>query len=59
MNRDIISIQQVAQAIRFVRGERILLDFDLARLYAVTTKLRRATGFHVRERAALYRTGER
>jgi hypothetical protein len=37
MNKGIIPIQQVAQAIRFLRGERVLLDFDLARLYRVTT----------------------
>jgi hypothetical protein len=34
MTKDIIPIQQV---IRFVREERVLLDFDLARLYGVTT----------------------
>jgi hypothetical protein len=32
MKKEIIPVQRVAQAIRFVRGERILLDFDLARL---------------------------
>jgi hypothetical protein len=37
MTKDIIPIQQVALAIRFVREERVLLDFDLARLYGVTT----------------------
>ena len=37
MKKGIIPVQQVAQAIRFVRGERILLDFDLAQLYGVTT----------------------
>ena len=37
MSKDIIPIQQVAKAIRFVREERVLLDFDLARLYGVTT----------------------
>jgi hypothetical protein len=37
MNKGIIPIQQVAQVIRFLRGERVLLDFDLARLYGVTT----------------------
>jgi hypothetical protein len=37
MTKDIIPIQHVAQAIRFVREERVLLDFDLARLYGVTT----------------------
>ena len=36
MNKEIIPIQQVAQAIRFLRGERVLLDFDLAQLYGVT-----------------------
>jgi hypothetical protein len=30
MTKDIISIQQVAEAILFVREERVLLDFDLA-----------------------------
>jgi len=43
MTKDIIPTQQVAQAIRFVREERGLLDFDLARLYGVTTgKLNKA-----------------
>jgi hypothetical protein len=37
MKKEIIPVQQVAQAIRFVRGERILLDFDPAQLYCVTT----------------------
>src|SRR6266571_903623 len=37
MTKDIIPTQQVAQAIRFVREERVLLDFDLARLYGVST----------------------
>ena len=36
MKKEIIPVQQVAQAIRFVRGERILLDFDPAQLYGVT-----------------------
>jgi hypothetical protein len=38
MKKEIIPVQQVAQAIRFVRGERVLLDFDLARLHGVTTR---------------------
>ena len=37
MTKDIIPIQNVAQAIRFVREERVLFDFDLARLSGVTT----------------------
>jgi hypothetical protein len=37
MKKEIIPIQQIAQAIRWVRGEKVLLDFDLAALYGVTT----------------------
>jgi hypothetical protein len=38
MTKEIISIQEVAQAIRSFRGEKVLLDFDLAALYGVPTK---------------------
>ncbi len=38
MGKEIIPIQQVARAIRSVRGEKVLLDFDLAALYGVATK---------------------
>jgi ORF6N domain len=37
MSREIIPIQRIAQAIRFLRGEKVLLDSDLAQLYGVTT----------------------
>ena len=37
MKKEIIPIQQITQAIRWVRGEKVLLDFDLAALYGVTT----------------------
>ncbi len=37
MNKEIISTQQIAQIIRVIRGEKVLLDFDLAPLYGVTT----------------------
>ena len=38
MSKEIIPIQQVARAIRSVRREKVLLDFDLAALYGVATK---------------------
>jgi DNA-binding PadR family transcriptional regulator len=37
MSKEIIPIQHIAQAIRFLRGEKVLLDSDLAELYGVTT----------------------
>ena len=37
MSKEIIPIQQIAQIIRVIRGEKALLDFDLAPLYGVTT----------------------
>jgi len=38
MKKEIIPIQQITQAVRWVRGEKVLLDFDLAALYGVPTK---------------------
>ena len=38
MSKEIISIERVAQSIRWIRGQKVLLDFDLAALYDVTTK---------------------
>ena len=37
MNKEIIPIERIAQRIRRFRGEKVLLDFDLAALYRVTT----------------------
>src|SRR3981081_948380 len=37
MTNEIIVIRQVAKVIRVIRGEKVLLDFDLAPLYGVTT----------------------
>lgn len=37
MSKGIIPIRRVVQAIRFWRGEKVLLDSDLAELYGVTT----------------------
>src|SRR5439155_27243033 len=35
---DLLSVQQVEQAILFIRGQRVMLDADLAQLYGVSTK---------------------
>ena len=37
MSKEIIPIEQIAQTINFVRGQRVLLDSDLANLYGVST----------------------
>jgi hypothetical protein len=38
MNKKLIPVQQIAKAIHWVRGEKVLLDFDLATPYGVSTK---------------------
>ena len=37
MNKEIVSAEQIALRIRLLRGQKVLLDSDLARLYGVTT----------------------
>ena len=37
MSRQAVAIQQIAQIIRVIRSEKVLLDVDLAPLYGVTT----------------------
>jgi len=37
MGKAIIPAERVAQSIRWVRGQKVLLDSDLAVLYGVTT----------------------
>ncbi|HME88840.1 MAG TPA: ORF6N domain-containing protein [Chthoniobacterales bacterium] len=37
MNKGIIPVRRVAQSIYLFRGQKVILDFDLARLYGVTT----------------------
>jgi ORF6N domain len=37
MSKAIISIERIAAAISVARGQKVMLDFDLARLYGVTT----------------------
>jgi hypothetical protein len=39
MRKEIIPVSRVAQAIRVLRGERVLLDSDLALLYGVETRV--------------------
>jgi len=37
MSKEIIPVERVAQSIRWIRGQKVLLDSDLAALYGVTT----------------------
>jgi ORF6N domain-containing protein len=37
MSKEIIPIERVVQSIRWIRGQKLLLDSDLAALYGVTT----------------------
>jgi hypothetical protein len=37
MSRETIQLHRIAQAIWVLRGEKVLLDSDLAQLYSVTT----------------------
>src|SRR4030095_9483328 len=39
MSKDIIPVEGIAQAIRVLRGEKVLLDSDLAFLYGVQTRV--------------------
>jgi ORF6N domain len=37
MSKEIIPMTQIAQAIQLIRGQKVMLDFDLAALYGVST----------------------
>jgi hypothetical protein len=37
MGKEVISIERIARAILVIRGEKVMLDSDLAALYGVTT----------------------
>jgi hypothetical protein len=39
MSKEIIPAEQIARRIRHFRGEKVLLDFDLAALYGVETRV--------------------
>src|SRR5580765_6390874 len=38
MSKEIIPIERLVQSIRWIRGQKVLFDFDLAALYSVQTK---------------------
>src|SRR6266513_951443 len=38
MSKEVISAEQILRRIYYFRGEKVLLDFDLATLYGVATK---------------------
>jgi len=38
MTKEITSLERVVQSIRWIRGQKVLFDFDLAALYGVQTK---------------------
>jgi hypothetical protein len=39
MRKEIVMVGQIARRIRYVRGEKVMLDLDLAALYGVATKV--------------------
>jgi hypothetical protein len=39
MSKKIVTVEQIARRICYVRGEKVLLDIDLAALYGVATKV--------------------
>ncbi len=39
MNKEIVPIERIAGSIYLLRGQKVLLDFDLAALYGVATKV--------------------
>ena len=44
MSKDIIPVELLARTILVLRGQKVLLDADLARLYGVTTKVSESGG---------------
>jgi ORF6N domain-containing protein len=39
MSKQMIPVEQIAQLIYLIRGQKVMLDFDLAALYGVATKV--------------------
>ena len=37
MSKEIVPIERIAESIRWIRGQKVLFDSDLAALYGVTT----------------------
>jgi hypothetical protein len=50
MSKEIIPIERVVQSIRWIRGQKVLLDSDLALLYGVATKVLNQAAKRNRER---------
>lgn len=50
MSKQIIRIEQIARSIHFVRGQKVMLDSDLASLYGVETKVLNQTVKRNRDR---------
>jgi hypothetical protein len=38
MSRDVISLRQIAESIPYLRGQKVMPDFDLAALYGIETR---------------------
>lgn len=38
MSRDLVALNEIEGVIHTIRGQRVMLDADLARVYGVTTK---------------------
>ncbi len=38
MSKEIVPVERIAQAILVIRGQKVMLDSDLAALYGVTTR---------------------
>jgi len=43
-NSSLIPVERIEKAIYLIRGEKVMLDFDLAALYEVTTKAAKPGG---------------
>jgi len=39
MSKEIIPVEHIARSIFYLRGQKVMLDFDLASLYGVATKI--------------------
>src|ERR1700736_2412014 len=39
MSKEIIPVEHIARSILYLRGQKVMLDFDLAALYGVATKV--------------------
>jgi len=48
MSREIIPIERITHAIYLLRGQKVMLDFDLAALYGVATKVLNQVMFQLR-----------